>query len=137
MDLVSDYYHHLFRTPTYLQQFRQHSRGIMDMRLRLYFEQLGQIPVPVPPVDEQRAIVNFYAQVTVDLNQVIKDTRRELDLLREYHTRLIADAVTGKVDVREAAARLPDEGEELEPLDEPDALIDGEEEPTDALATAH
>ena len=43
--------------------------------------------------------------------------------------------VTGKLDVREAAARLPDEVEELEPLDEADALIDGEEEPTDALAT--
>ena len=57
-------------------------------------------------------------------------------LLREYRTRLIADVVTGKLDVREAAARLPDEVEELEPLDEADALIDGEEEPTDALATA-
>ena len=45
--------------------------------------------------------------------------------------------VTGKLDVREAAAGLPDEVEEPEPLDEADALIDGEEEPTDALATAH
>ena len=65
------------------------------------------------------------------------DTRRalRLALLREYRTRLIADVVTGKLDVREAAARLPDEVEELEPVDEADALIDGEEEPTDALAT--
>ena len=51
-------------------------------------------------------------------------------LAREYRTRLIADVVTGKLDVRAAAARLPDEVEELEPLDEADAL------PTDALATA-
>ena len=62
--------------------------------------------------------------------------RGQVDLIREYRTRLIADVVTGKFDVREAAARLPDEVEELEPLDEADALIDGEEEPTDALATA-
>jgi type I restriction enzyme S subunit len=34
---------------------------------------------------------------------------REIDLLREYRTRLVADVVTGKLDVREAAARLPDE----------------------------
>ena len=61
---------------------------------------------------------------------------REVRLLQEYHARLIADVVTGKFDVREAAARLPDEVEELEPLDEADALIDGEEEPTDDLATA-
>ena len=63
-------------------------------------------------------------------------TKRELEMVREYRTRLIADVVTGKFDVREAAARLPDEVEELEPLDEADTLIDGEEEPTDALATA-
>ena len=61
---------------------------------------------------------------------------REVSLLREYRTRLIADVVTGKLDVREAAAGLPDEVEELEPLDEAEDLIDGEEEPTDALATA-
>ena len=34
---------------------------------------------------------------------------REIDLLREYRTRLIADVVTGKLDVREAAARLPED----------------------------
>ena len=44
--------------------------------------------------------------------------QREISLLREYRTRLIADVVTGKLDVREAAARLPDEVEEPEPLDE-------------------
>ena len=43
--------------------------------------------------------------------------------------------VTGKIDVREAAAELPAEIEEPEPFDETSALIDGEEEPTDALAT--
>ncbi len=47
--------------------------------------------------------------------------QREISLLREYRTRLIADVVTGKLDVREAAARLPDEVEEPEPLDEAEA----------------
>jgi type I restriction enzyme S subunit len=40
--------------------------------------------------------------------------QKEIELLREYRTRLIADVVTGKVDVREAAAKLPDEVEEPE-----------------------
>lgn len=52
----------------------------------------------------------------------------EISLLREYRTRLIADVVTGKLDVREAAARLPEESVEPEPLDETT-----EEEPTDDL----
>ena len=40
---------------------------------------------------------------------VIQHTQREINLIREYRTRLIADVVTGKLDVREAAARLPNE----------------------------
>ena len=47
--------------------------------------------------------------------------------LREYRTRLIADVVTGKLDVREAAARLPEEVEEPEPLDESEVANDAEE----------
>jgi type I restriction enzyme S subunit len=43
----------------------------------------------------------------------ISRLEREIDLLREYRTRLIADVVTGKLDVRETALRLPDEA----PLD--------------------
>ena len=44
--------------------------------------------------------------------------QREISLLREYRTRLIADVVTGKLDVRAAAAALPEEGEEPEALDD-------------------
>lgn len=44
-----------------------------------------------------------------DLNTVVSPTEREIDLLREYRTRMIADVVTGRLDVREAAARLSDE----------------------------
>ena len=41
-------------------------------------------------------------------NAAIQRIEREIELLREYRTRLIADVVTGKLDVREAAARLPE-----------------------------
>ena len=118
--LVSGYYHHLFRTQVYLQQFKQRSRGIMDMRLRLYFDQFGQIPIPVPPIDEQQAIVNFYNEVIGDTEHVINQTRRQIEMIREYRIRLIADVVTGKLDVREAAAKLP----EVDPLEAEDALDD-------------
>jgi type I restriction enzyme S subunit len=51
---------------------------------------------------------------TTRLRKVIHATRREIDLLREYRARLAADVVTGKLDVRDAAARLP---AELDPFD--------------------
>jgi type I restriction enzyme S subunit len=108
----------------------------MDMRLRLYFDQFGQIPVPVPPVDEQQAIINFYSDATADTDRIINQTHREISLLREYRTRLIADVVTGKLDVREAAAQLPDEIEESEPLDETEPLSDADEDAADDLVAA-
>jgi type I restriction enzyme S subunit len=57
----------------------------------------------------------------------IKRAESEVDLLREYRTRLIADVATGKVDVREAAARLSVEVEEPESLDEVEAETDTDE----------
>ena len=53
--------------------------------------------------------------------------------MSEYRTRLIADVVTGKLDVREAAGRLPDEAEEPESFDEADALDNAGEEAADDL----
>jgi type I restriction enzyme S subunit len=57
----------------------------------------------------------------------IDRARREVDLLREYRTRLIADVVTGKLDVRVAAAGLPEEGEESELTHAEEASDDIEE----------
>ena len=96
---------------------------------------LFQIVVPVPPVDEQREVVRTIEVATHDLNDAISAARREIDLLREYRTHLIANVVTGKLDVRESAAQLPDEVEEQELLDETDALIDGDGATADDLDT--
>lgn len=60
-------------------------------------------------MEEQKAIANSLDQTTVGIIMAIDRERREVNLLREYRTRLIADAVTGKLDVRKAAARVPDE----------------------------
>jgi type I restriction enzyme, S subunit len=56
--------------------------------------------------------------------------------LREYHTRLIAEVVTGKLDVREAAARLPEQTVEAEPLGEIEDLAEDEESAEDAVLEA-
>ena len=97
---------------------------------------LGGCWIWYPNLKEQDSLLEFIKSVGGPSDLAVAQAAREVSLLREYRTRLIADVVTGKLDVREAAAGLPDEVEELEPLDEADALIGGEEEPTDALATA-
>jgi len=80
---------------------------------------MKSISVPVPPLCEQEAILAAVDRDTASVMKAIDAARGEIDLLREYRTCLITDVVTGKLDVRDAAAYLPDEPEEQpEPLDE-------------------
>jgi type I restriction enzyme S subunit len=88
--------------------------------------------LPVPPYAEQKNIVRNIEYSVADLNTIITRTEREISLLREYKTRLIADVVTGKLDVREAARLLPEDIGEPETLNDaqtPEAE-DGEEDLT-------
>ena len=101
--------------------------------MHIYSSDLKYMTVAIPPVPEQAAIVSFLDRATADLDAATTSAQRETSLLGEYRTRLIADVVTGKFDVREPAARLPDEVEEPEPIDEIEALTDVEDEPTDDL----
>ncbi len=93
---------------------------------------LGNLLILVPPRHEQDAILDSVGSKTQPLLSAVSSAQREIDLLREYRTRLIADIVTGKLDVREAAARLPDETEQAEPLDGGETLLEGDEEGDDA-----
>ena len=52
-----------------------------------------------PPLPEQAAIVAYLDKATADIDAAISRTTREIELLNEYRTRLIADVVTGKVKV--------------------------------------
>jgi type I restriction enzyme, S subunit len=70
---------------------------------------LKNLWVAMPAVVEQDSIVTHIAIATQPASVAISRLEREIQLLREYRTRLVADVVTGKLDVREAAARLPDE----------------------------
>ena len=74
----------------------------------IYSVTLANVVVPVPPLSEQTAIVHFLRNATAKVSGAVAHVRREIETLTEYRTRLIADAVTGKLDVREAAAALPD-----------------------------
>jgi type I restriction enzyme S subunit len=72
-------------------------------------EELGAAIVLLPPPEEQKAIVESIENSNAPLDTAISRLEREIELLREYRIRLVADVVTGKLDVREAVARLPDE----------------------------
>ena len=86
----------------------------------------------LPPPPEQSEILTAVESETRACSAAIDRARREIALLREYRTRLIADVVTGKLDVRAASAKLSEETDEPEPLDGAEALVEGNEETEDA-----
>lgn len=95
-------------------------------------EQIKGFRVPLPALIEQQGIVRSLEAKTHGLDTAVSRLEREIELLREYRTRLVADVVTGKLDVRAAAAKLPETTDDLEPLDDADALTEGDEETGDA-----
>ncbi|MBE2281980.1 MAG: restriction endonuclease subunit S [Prosthecobacter sp.] len=66
------------------------------------------ISMVVPPYVEQMSLIEAIRAEATTVNTAIIRTEREIALMQEYRTRLTADIVTGKLDVREAAAKLPD-----------------------------
>ena len=62
---------------------------------------IANYSIPLPPLEEQTAIVEHLEKATSNINAAIIRALREVELLKEYRIRLIADVVTGKVDIRE------------------------------------
>lgn len=82
------------------------SRGATRERVNL--QAMCSRAIALPPLDEQEAVAAAAHWQAQPLTQAIKVNERELDLIREYRTCLISDVVTGQLDVRGAAASLPD-----------------------------
>ena len=97
----SPYFAYLFRTEAYKTAINRESHGIVTDRNRLYWDDFKQMKSPVPPPEEQRRIVAFIDEESVKIERAIAIAEREIDLIGEYRTALISEAVTGKIDVRD------------------------------------
>ena len=107
-DTCPEFYDFIFHTEVYKQQVNRQSTGIVSDRNRLYWDSFKQMPNLLLPFAEQEEIVAFITKETAVLNTAIARTEREIALMQEYRTRLTADLVTGRLDVREAASKLPE-----------------------------
>ena len=96
-------------SPYYRHLVEQAISGAEGMANNLPLSSLRDFTFAVPPKTEASEIAAHLERETAGIYTAVSRLEREIELLREYRTRLVADVVTGKLDVREAAARLPDE----------------------------
>ena len=113
----------VLNTPRCYEQSQLFTRGATNQDLGL--GRMKDIVLPLPPLAEQSKIIERVMAVQAQISRGTHAASRQIELLQEHHTRLIADVVTGKLDVREAAAALP----EVDPLakDDLDGTIHDEE----------
>jgi restriction endonuclease S subunit len=77
---------------------------------------IARLRMPLPSTEEQERIVQLIEAENQKSDTAIARLEREIELLREYRTRLVADVVTGKLDVRPVASQMPAEPLPAEPL---------------------
>jgi type I restriction enzyme S subunit len=95
--LLSDYAGQLFRTEQFSAECARRSHGIVWDRLRLYWEGFRDIELPLPPWNEQRAILDYIEKEAGKLDALCRATERTIALLKERRAALIAAAITGKI----------------------------------------
>ena len=105
----------LLRTSTYRAHFRRVATGLgtgTSGFLRLYDNKLLETLVYLPRYEEQMPILEYLDKAALRTDTAIARAHRKIDLLEEFRIRLIADVVTGKLDVREADVQLPDKSDD-------------------------
>jgi len=97
-EVNAKFYTYLFRTEKSQAIFKKHSRGIMDVRLRLYFDKFGAITVPFPPISEQKTIAHYLDTKTAQIDRKIDLLTQKSTLYSSLKQSLINETVTRGLD---------------------------------------
>jgi len=98
--IVPPYFNYLMRAYDLHKVFYAMGGGL---RQSLNYDDVKRMPILLPTRDEQIDIVNFLDRETVRIDSLVQKVTSSIELLREHRTALITAAVTGKIDVRNAA----------------------------------
>ena len=95
------YYAYLLREMARKGYIKSLYRGIRERSSDFRYDTLGKLFLPIPPYSEQQAIVNYIDAQVQKIDISISNIRQQIEKLKVYKQRLISDAVTGKIDVRD------------------------------------
>ncbi len=93
-EIFADYYHYLFRNKSWQKTLGRLGKGIMELRESINSDLLKIEPVPIPPLNQQKAIVAFLDEKTFSIDQIIEKKQKLIELLKEKKSETINESVT-------------------------------------------
>ena len=95
----TEYYNYIFHMKACQKHMRSLANGILEIRLRISATSLFGMYYPVPPQEEQIAIVSFINEKVVKIDTLTSKLQQEIESIKEYKQRLISDVVTGQIKI--------------------------------------
>ena len=128
--VCTQYFKWLLKSKSYIKALQGTSEFIRDGQ-DLRYSNFVKVDLPLIPLDEQKAIAEYITAEVAKIDNALPTFQKEIELLREYRTRLISDVVTGQIDVRDVVIPeyTPEEDTEI---DTDDIGEDAEEVAEDA-----
>ena len=94
------YFKLLFKCHPFIQVLQTCVTGIREGQ-NINYQMFGRKHIPLPPLDEQRAIVAYIDEKCKKIDTLVSELQAEIDNMKEYKQRLVADCVTGQVNVQD------------------------------------
>lgn len=98
-NIIGKYYHYLLRSNDYIEEFYRNGRGIVADLWTTRYSEMKNIELPFPPLSEQEEMVAYLDEKTAKIDLLIDKELQQIDHIKDLKQTLIADVVTGKVDV--------------------------------------
>lgn len=95
-NIASHFYHYLLRSGMYVKEFKRHSKGIIDSRLRLYNDRFNNISAIYPPLPEQRAIATYLDDKCAKIDTIVSNLNKQISRYGDLKLSLIDEVITGK-----------------------------------------
>ena len=98
-NMNSRYYNWLFHTTEFADEFYKWGHGIVNDLWTTTWQEMKNIIIPMPPISEQEEIANFLDKKCAEIDSIIEDKKKQLEILEDYKKSLIYEFVTGKKEV--------------------------------------
>lgn len=95
-NIASHFYHYLLRSGMYVKEFKRHSKGIIDSRLRLYNDRFNNISAIYPPLPEQCVIATYLDDKCAKIDTIVSNLDKQISRFADLKRSLIDEVITGK-----------------------------------------